>query len=47
MTHAADSHWNSGDLDVADLESVISTAELSGRPTRVPDYESDNRAWSH
>jgi hypothetical protein len=31
-------------LDVADLDSVISTHELSRRPTRPPDHTSENRA---
>jgi PAS domain S-box-containing protein len=44
MSHILDSHPDSGNLDVADLESVISTSELSRRPTRPPDYESENRA---
>lgn len=29
---------------IADLESVISTAELSGRPSRLPDHAAENRA---
>ena len=44
MGHSADSHRDLGDLDVADLESVISTSELNRRPMRPPDYESENRA---
>jgi transcriptional regulator with GAF, ATPase, and Fis domain len=31
-------------LNVADLESVVSTRELSQRPARAPDYASENRA---
>jgi PAS domain S-box-containing protein len=33
-----------GAQDVADLESVISTAELSRRPSRAPDHAAENRA---
>ena len=40
----ADSHRDLGDTAVADLESVISTSELSRRPTRPPDHEAENRA---
>src|SRR5260370_34239707 len=44
MSRIADAPHDVGDLDVADLESIISTSELSRRPTRPPDYESENRA---
>ncbi len=44
MSRIADSHQDVADLDVADLESVISTLELSRRPTRPPDHASENRA---
>ena len=44
MRHTADSHRDLGGLDVADLESVISTSELNRRPMQPPDYESENRA---
>ena len=44
MSRSADAHQDFGDLDVADLESVIATSELSRRPTRPPDYASENRA---
>ena len=46
MSRIADSHQDVADLDVADLESVISTLELSRRPTRPPDHASENRAMS-
>ncbi|HMC94517.1 MAG TPA: GAF domain-containing protein, partial [Polyangia bacterium] len=39
-----DSQRDLGDPAVADLESVISTSELSRRPTRPPDHEAENRA---
>jgi transcriptional regulator with GAF, ATPase, and Fis domain len=39
MDRFEDSHQ-----DVADLESVITTRELSRRPTRGPDHASENRA---
>jgi PAS domain S-box-containing protein len=44
MSHIADSRRDLGNLAAVDLESVISTSELSRRPTRPPDYESENRA---
>src|SRR5712691_2844142 len=44
MSGIADSHQDFRDLDVADLESVLSTSELSRRPTRPADQESENRA---
>jgi len=44
MSRSADAHHDFGDLDVADLESVIATSELSRRPTRPPDHASENRA---
>jgi signal transduction histidine kinase len=40
----ADSQEDLGNLQVADLDSVISTSELSRRPTRPPDHEAENRA---
>jgi hypothetical protein len=44
MRHTADSHRDLGDLEFADLESVISTSGLIRRPKQPPDYESENRA---
>ena len=44
MSLMADSHQVPSDLEVADLDSVISTFELIRRPTRPPDYEAENRA---
>ena len=44
MSRIADSHQDVADLDVVDLELVISTPDLSRRPTRPPDYASENRA---
>jgi len=38
------SHQDLGILEVADLDSVISTFELIRRPTRPPDFEAENRA---
>ena len=40
----ADSQQDLGNLQVADLDSVISTSELSRRPTRPPDHEAESRA---
>ena len=42
MSRTIDSHQDSPDQDIADLESVISP-ELYRRPTRPPDYASENR----
>lgn len=44
MSRIPDSHQDVADPDLPDLESVISTLELSRRPTRPPDYASENRA---
>jgi signal transduction histidine kinase len=44
MSPMADSQQEDGDLELADLESVISTFELIRRPTRPPDFEAENRA---
>jgi hypothetical protein len=44
MSRSADTPHDCGDLDGADLESVIATSELRRRPTRPPDYASENRA---
>ena len=44
MSRISDLHQDVADLEVADLESVISTRELSLRPTRPPDHASENRA---
>jgi hypothetical protein len=46
MRHTADSHRDLGDLDVADLESVISTSELNRQPMQPPDYKSRTAPWS-
>jgi hypothetical protein len=43
MNRIAASHQDVAKLDV-DLDSVISTLDLSRRPTRPPDYASENRA---
>ncbi len=49
MSRTSDLHQDVADQNVAgqdvrDLESVISTPELSLRPTRAPDHASENRA---
>ena len=44
MSPMADSEQEIASPEVADLDSVISTSELSRRPTRPPDHEAENRA---
>ena len=44
MSRISDLRHDVADPDVAGLESVISTRELSLRPARPPDHASENRA---
>jgi PAS domain S-box-containing protein len=42
--HGAEMTTNPAHCEAADLETVITTAELSRRPSRLPDHAAENRA---